>query len=211
MSESYFSIVTAFDAFGLDATTTISRSLDSKVTEFSVEDGGFASDNIVNYGDSITMRGIISSVNANGLDQHPSSFIAEIERIRLAKELVKINVGLDTVTQGGTKTYKSITSCAIVSATFTQDKKHGITKAGDVAYNVNIRFKKVRIIDKPSISVKTVSIKVKDAVVEVAPAPEDKVTSNRVGNIGEVNKDTGAFTRFDFTSEDPSLNPTLRE
>ena len=176
MSESYFSIVTAFDAFGLDATTTISRSLDSKVTEFSVEDGGFAADNIVNYGDSITMRGIISSVNANGLDQHPSSFIAEIERIRLAKELVRINVGLGTTTQGGALTYKSVTSCAIVSVTFTQDKKYGITRAGDVAYSVNMRFKKVRIIAKPSVSVKTVAIAVKDAVVEVAPAPEDKTT-----------------------------------
>ena len=177
MSESYFSIVTDFDAFGLDATMTISRSLDSKVTEFSIEDGGFAADNIVNYGDSITMRGMISSVNANGLDQHPSSFISEIERIRAAKQLVKVNVGLDTTNNTGTKTFKSISNCAIVSATFTQNKQYGISRSGNVAYNVNIRFKKIRVIDKPSVSVKTVAIPVEDIVVEVAPAPEDKTTS----------------------------------
>lgn len=176
MSESYFSIVTDFDAFGLDATVSISRSLDSKVTEFSVEDGGFAADNIVNYGDTITMRGIISSVNTNGLNQHPSSFISEIERIRAAKQLVKVNVGLDTIIGNDTRTFKSISNCAIVSATFTQNKQYGIANNKHVAYSVNIRFKKVRIIDKPASSVKTVAIAVKDDVVEVAPAPEDKTT-----------------------------------
>jgi hypothetical protein len=184
MAESYFSIITATDAFGMDATVDISRSLDSKVTEFPVEDGGFASDNIVNMGDSISMRGIISDVNSlrDPDKTSTSSFIAEIERIRNAKELVSVNVGLAYITgniENPVPIYKTIEDCAITSVTFSQNQEHGISRSGKSSYQVSIRFKKVRIIDRPTISVKTVSIPYKDSVVEVPPTPEDKTTKKK--------------------------------
>jgi hypothetical protein len=183
MAESYFSIITATDAFGMDATVAISRSLDSKVTEFPVEDQGFASDNIVNMGDSISMRGIISDVNSfrDPDKTSTSSFISEIERIRDNKELVSVNVGLAYVAgdlENPVPIFKTITNCAIQSVIFSQDNEHGIAR-NKSSYQVSIRFKKVRIIARPSVSIKNVTLPLKDAVVEVSPTPEDKTTKKK--------------------------------
>lgn len=199
MAESYFSIVTAFDAFGMNATTSINRTLNSKVTEFPVEDGGFGSDNVVNSGDTIRMEGIISSVASNSGDISPSSFIAEIERIRNAKELVKVNIGVDYISTRETPIFKSISDCIITSVSFTQNKQFGISAGNNTSYQVSISFKKIRIIDRPTSSIQQVSVAVKDQTSEISETPEDK-TTKRVGNLGTIDQETGQFTRFDFTN-----------
>jgi hypothetical protein len=169
MAQTYFSIITSDNAFSMDASLSVNRTLPSTVTEFPVEDGGFVTDNVVNKGDIITLTGIITDIkSAVGKDNlSTSDFISAIEGIRNAKSLVSINVGLD-----GTG-FRTINSCIITSASFNQDGKHGVASGITSSYKVSLSFKKVRIIAAATQETRETAVVLKDLTIVFPETAKD--------------------------------------
>jgi hypothetical protein len=195
MAESYFSIITPFDALNMDATLTVSRTLTSGVTDFPVEDGGFASDNIVNKGDVLTFSGVITDIKSLGGSDNGStiSYIRQIESIRNNKQLVTINVGTD-----GTS-FNTITGCVLTNVSFRQDAENGISSRSISSYKVSLTFKKIRIISSAKVSTKDVAVPLRDSLTDADGSKDVTNKQMRVGNLGSINPDDGSFTRYDFT------------
>ena len=169
MAQTYFSIITSDNAFSMDASLSVNRILPSTVTEFPVEDGGFATDNVVNKGDIITLAGIITDIkSAVGKDNlSTSDFIKAIEGIRNAKALVSINVGLDDTG------FRTINSCIITNASFSQDSQHGVASGITSSYRVRLSFKKVRIIASATQETREAAVVLKDLTLVFPQTAKD--------------------------------------
>jgi len=191
MAIRYFSIITNEEAFSMDATLQVSRVLNSRVTEFPVEDGGFASDNIVNTGDEISFSGVITDINSStGEDISSVEFISKIEKIRNSKQIVSVSVGL---TEGAGNPIRVINSCVLLNASFKQDPENGIAGGTLSSYKVSLSFKKIRIIAPATRSFVESSVKVKSLTIIPPETPKE----------APITKDTSSKT-------DPALEARRR-
>jgi hypothetical protein len=196
MAQSYFSIITPTGFINMDATLTAKRNLPSSSTEFPVESGGFAADNIVNEGEVINFSGVITDVKSISGIENPSTsdFIKLIEKIRNNKELVSVNVGLsnDTISSNS---FKTITGCVLLNADFLQDVENGIAYNKISAYKVELTFKKIRFIKTATLSTRLVTIPLKDRVKAVPQSSADETTKSTLNSRGVILSDTQILLR----------------